>query len=117
MKKIVGIIFLIALLLGCGGRMARPDEISPGPRPDYEKVILSFLKESLFDPDSLKDFSFVGPCQEEVVKTGMSKYDLVKGMKVYECRVLYNAKNRYGGYTGKKGHIIWIRNEKVVAAW
>lgn len=118
MKKIITIVFLVALLAGCGGRMARPDERSAGPLPDYERVIKYHLSQTLFDPDSLKDFSIDLPCKQTTLTSGYPAYDLVRGMDVYECKyVRYNAKNRMGGYVGKKPHIYWIRHEKVVAVW
>ena len=119
MKKIICIIFLIALLTGCA--LTKPlteAEIDPGPAPDFESVIRAHLRESLFDPDSLKDFSMDLPCNEITLTSGYSKFDLRRGQKVYECKyVWFNAKNRMGGYTGKRPHIYFIRHGKVVAGW
>lgn len=118
MKRLL-IIFAIVLLFGCGGMKARPEQVSAGTYPsNYESIIKDHLQEALFDPDSLKDFSIDSPPTLIVLTSGYPKYDLLRGQEVYECKyVWYNAKNRMGGYTGKKPHIYFIRQGRVVAVW
>jgi hypothetical protein len=118
MKKILCLTLLVLFIAACGGRMAKPEERSAGPVPDYERVIKLHLGQALFDPDSLKDFSIDLPCIQTTLTSGYPAYNLVRGMDVYECKyVWYNAKNRMGGYVGKKPHIYWIRSNEVVAVW
>ncbi|MFA5377566.1 MAG: hypothetical protein WC455_17580 [Dehalococcoidia bacterium] len=119
MKKIIWIIFLTVFLVGCAtGKPLTWEDIYAGPFPDCESIIKKHLQESLFDPDSLRDFSMDSPCQGTTLTSGYPKFNLRKGQEVYECKyVWYNAKNRMGGYVGKKPHIYWIRYNEVVAVW
>ena len=120
-RKAIVLFLLLALtafLPGCAGRPLNWEDIYAGPVPAYEDVIRKHLREVLFDPDSLKDFSIDEPCKEITLTTGYPAFGLRRGQNVYECKyVWYNAKNRMGGYTGKRAHIYFIRNGKVVAGW
>ena len=94
------------------------NEIDPGPYPsNYEDIIRQHLKQTLFDPDSLRDLSVPAPTKL-LVKSNYRDFGIREGQYVYECKyVWYNAKNQMGGYTGKKPHIFWIRNGTVVMGW
>ena len=110
---------IVALLVGCGGVKAKPEQVPAGDYPaNYESIIRDHLREVLFDPDSLKDFSIDSPPKLTILDSGYPAFGLFRGQEVYECKyVWYNAKNRMGGYTGKNPHIYFIRHGRVVASW
>lgn len=119
MKKLAVMLMIVLFLAGCAGRQLSQVEINAGAYPEnYEQIIKDHLKEVLFDPDSLKDFSIDGKPVKIILSSGYPAFDLQKGQEVYEVKyVWYNAKNRMGGYTGKQAHIYQIRHGKVVAAF
>jgi hypothetical protein len=118
-RKMLPVFFIVFIVAACAFTpQLTKEQIDAGPMPDCEAVIKAYLREALFDPDSLKDFSIDAPCKEIILSSGFPGFNLYRGQKVYECRyVWYNAKNRYGGYTGKNPHIYFIRYNKVVGSF
>ncbi|WP_421531962.1 hypothetical protein [Lelliottia amnigena] len=79
-----------------------------GSKPtNYKSVIESAIREQLKDPDSANFSEFTEPRKEVMVE----KSDFVYG---YSLCVLVNAKNSYGGYTGKQQYWVFMRNGKVL---
>jgi hypothetical protein len=75
-----------------------------------KKTIVSHLKETLFDPDSIKELEIGKPRKGVTRKTDLSP----AGISGYAIPVAYNAKNRYGGYVGKQKQIAFVTENKVL---
>ena len=76
----------------------------------YKGIIMDWLYTHLYDPPSAKI-----EWQSEPKRADLPD---AKGRKIYGWLVLFsvNARNRFGGYTGKQTHGILIRNGVVVQA-
>ena len=101
-------------LTGCTAlpvqRSPTAQELDPGPKPspdDANAAVKGYLRESLKDPDSLKDFelkSIVSHNWSDGGRTGVVFYN-----SGWAACVSYNAKNSYGGYVGKSLHAYLVR--------
>jgi hypothetical protein len=82
-----------------------------GPQPEtYRQIVLDNLKQTLFDPYSVRDAQISRPRPGSAhLKGGFSH---AEGWAV--C-VRANAKNRMGGYTGVRDTLLILRNGSVVA--
>lgn len=92
---------------------ARASGLRGEPPANAEEMILAHLRQSLFDPDSLKDFSCGAPEEAWIYYRG----SLLAKERVTWCwRVTaeYNAKNRYGGYTGRKPTTYYFLNNEII---
>lgn len=82
------------------------------PPKRYRSTIQNYLNNSLFDPYSIRDLSISKPIKK------MLK-DSLKGLKpgqiISIVFVSYNAKNRFGGYTGKKKYGYIFRGEQLIS--
>jgi len=87
-------------LAGCV--TANPEQIGPYPN-NYKQAVETYVKESFFDPYSLRDVALSTP------QTGHLYFQ--QGWVV--C-LQANAKNRMGGYTGMKRTALLINNGKVL---
>ena len=116
MKKAL-IILAIGLAAACAphqSQMAAQTPPTPYPLPqNYQQMIVDHLKTVLFDADSLKDLKF----EEPRVFFNNSNYDKLgfgPYMVGWEVPVWFNAKNRYGGYTGLQPHSAYFRGGELV---
>lgn len=134
MKKIIAFMVTIALLSGCApGLPGDPayerkrdeakradaefaqavkninlDTADVGSEPkNYKKLIEDAIRENLKDPDSARFYDFTPPRKEVMVENKKFVYG-------YSACVFVNAKNSYGGYTGKKLYWVFIRNGNVL---
>lgn len=82
------------------------------PPENYEQTIRSHLNEVLFDPYSIKELSFNEPLKKVLDKPLFA--GLKTGQIIWGVSVSYNAKNRYGAYTGKKTHIYFFRGNDII---
>lgn len=101
-------------LAACTTTPTDPSLQTAGPKPsNVGSSVRSHLNENLKDPYSLRELSFT-----EVKHGGMWTGVINQGMvpSWYSC-VRYNAKNSYGGYTGRKDYVFFIRNDKVVGTF
>ncbi|MEX0563093.1 hypothetical protein AB3X30_05505 [Raoultella terrigena] len=79
-----------------------------GSKPsNFQALIESSIREQLKDPDSAKFSGFTEPRKEVMVE----QRNFVYG---YSSCVFVNAKNSYGGYTGKQLYWAFIRNGQVL---
>lgn len=79
-----------------------------GSKPEnFREIIESTIREQLKDPDSAKFSGFTEPRKEVMVE----QRNFVYG---YSSCVFVNAKNSYGGYTGKQLYWAFIRNGQVL---
>lgn len=83
-----------------------------GSKPtNYKKVIKEHIADNLIDPESARFTKFSKP-----QKSWMSEFQGFKNFKYYGWLVCVdvNAKNSFGGYTGKKTYVALLRGDKVV---
>ncbi|MBK0000287.1 hypothetical protein [Erwinia sp. S38] len=79
-----------------------------GNKPsDYKSIVEEAIREQLKDPDSAKFSSFTNPRKEVMVENGSFVYG-------YSTCLYVNAKNSYGGYTGKELYWVFLRDNKVL---
>jgi hypothetical protein len=80
---------------------------------DYENKIKKYLRRILIDPDSMQISSISNP---ERIVLSHSHQNLSPGNIVWQCEVCYNAKNRFGGYTGLKCYDLLFRDGEVLTS-
>lgn len=118
MKRMT-ICFLLAVMVAGCSHVAPPMESMKrgcGPYPkQYETMLMDFLGNELYAVDALKDVSIIKPPMETTLDADYPFIPLFKGHAVWECYIVYNAKNRKGLYTGPTFHVAWIRNNRIVA--
>ena len=79
-----------------------------GSKPTgYKQAIEDAIKDELKDPDSAKFTGMTTPRKEVMVE----RKEFVYG---YSACVYVNAKNSYGGYTGKELYWAFMRDNKVL---
>lgn len=84
------------------------DTADVGIKPDdYQTLVEGAIRDQLKDPDSAKFSGFTTPRKEVMV-------DQRKFVYGYSTCVFVNAKNSYGGYTGKQLYWTFIRDNKVL---
>lgn len=115
--KWITLLAVVAVLTGC--LAAPPHEAvrnDPGLYPEqYEKLIRGYLEVRLKHPESLKGFTVEKQPEKYSIDTSYPFIPLYKGQKVWECFVVYNAKNNQGRYIGRDLHVVWIRYDRIVA--
>lgn len=84
-----------------------PKSVGPLPR-NYKAMVEDALLARLVDPDSAK--IEVGAPSPTVVICVVARGDVYYAWRV---PVVYNAKNRFGGYAGSKTGYAWIAGEYV----
>src|SRR5438094_1827515 len=84
------------------------DTASYGPYPaNYKEIVTQWLNKQLIDPDSAR-IEWIGePKPADLGKSGEHLYGYLVNLTV-------NARNRFGGYTGKQKHAVLIRNGAVI---
>ena len=105
MKKIIVILALSLTLTACASSNAAFDN---GPTPlaplDHRTAVSAYVKDVLKDPDSLRDF--------EIAQ--QPKYKLAYMKKRWMVCFFMNAKNSFGGYTGKTMHVAIFEGDTVI---
>ena len=104
------------LLFGCGASRPTPQQLTSanyGERPkNIESLITDHVKETLIDPDSMKNLK-IGQPQRGWTLTNYGKTILYG----YWVRYSLNAKNRFGGYTGQQQQCAFIINDRIDQSW
>lgn len=78
----------------------------PGPKPvGYKEKILDAVRLTYFDPYSIRDASITQPFI-------VPDYNIFRGHWGVCFRA--NAKNRMGGYTGLKEHLVVFQDHKII---
>lgn len=115
-KRLLLPIFIFLLIAGCANPPKELFKKGCGPFPEYYvELTKCYLNHFLYNPDSLKDFTINKPPEKIKVDTGYRYIPLRKGQEVWEYFIVYDAKNRNGKYIGKDLHVVWIRNNKIIA--
>ena len=73
---------------------------------NYKEIVSQWLNRQLIDPDSARIEWNGDPKQADLGKNGEHLYGYLVNFTV-------NARNRFGGYTGKQKHAVLIRNGEV----
>ena len=107
MKSVI--VLTAAVLAACAA--PQPPRQLAAPPADYESVVNAYLHTVLFDPYSIQELKITAP---EQVRTPLHLDDGTSAAGGWMSCVSYNAKNRMGGYTGLKHHIIAYDGPSVV---
>lgn len=116
MKRSFYAIFMLFMIVGCATPPKEALKVDAGPYPEkFEEMIRCYLESRLEDPASLKDFKVIKPPEKIQADTYYNSIPIVTGDEIWECFIVYDAKNRHGKYIGRDLHVVWIRDLKVVA--
>ena len=74
---------------------------------NYKEIVTLWLNKQLIDPDSARMEWNGEPKPADLGKNGEHLYGYLVNFTV-------NARNRFGGYTGKQKHAVLIRNGEVI---
>ena len=86
----------------------QPDTARYGSHPaNYKEIVTQWLNKQLLDPDSARIEWNGEPKPADLGKNGEHLYGYLVNFTV-------NARNRFGGYTGKQKHAVLIRNDEVI---
>jgi len=114
MKKLL-VILLCLGLCGCATMPTQKqiDNLDYGAYPtiDYKQAIKNCIGDRLYDPYSAV-YEFEAPPQR-----GWYKEPPLLGGRLYAGYITYvniNAKNRMGGYTGRKRYGVIFKNDRII---
>lgn len=112
MKKLILTLIVFLFTVGCAALFIPPDEeiakADYGSYPsNYEEIVKKHVTDYLLDPESAKFSNWKEPRKGWVRKSGSWHYG-------YKVCVYVNAKNRMGGYTGRKLTYVLIRNGNII---
>jgi hypothetical protein len=77
------------------------------PPTNYKEIVMKWLEQQLVDPASARIEWVDAPKPTDAGKGGEHLYGYLVHFRV-------NARNRFGGYTGKQNHAALIRNGEVI---
>ncbi|MBC2713760.1 MAG: hypothetical protein HF978_00425 [Desulfobacteraceae bacterium] len=78
-------------------------------------MIKDYLQFHLKVPESLKDFTINKSPEIVILDTYYPWIPLNEGQEVWQCFVVYDAKNEQGVYVGRKLHVVWFRHNRIIA--
>ena len=79
---------------------------------DYQNVIRNHLRETLKDPDSLRDLEMTAP------RKAFFRESLYDSMHYgWVSLVTFNAKNSFGGYVGRRGYFAMFGTAGSMREW
>ena len=114
MRKIIALC-LVLVLCGCATMPTQKqiDNLNYGAYPtiDYKQAVKNCIGDRLYDPYSAV-YDFEGAPQQ-----GWYKFPPLLGGQLYAGYITWvnvNAKNRMGGYTGRKRYGIIFKNNKII---
>jgi len=114
--RIICLITLLVILLwfcGCTTPPKGGGGKSAGPYPpNYKDLILEYLRPRLFDPYSLRIERLDAPTINTIQRAGCLS-PVKAGNDVWMGHIIYNAKNRLGGYVGFQHYVYLIQNGKL----
>jgi hypothetical protein len=85
-----------------------PPDDRYGPSPtNYKEIVMKWLEQQLIDPSSARVEWLDEPKPTDAGKGGEHLYGYLVHFRV-------DARNRFGGYTGKQNHAALIRNGEVI---
>lgn len=101
--------FAVVAVFALSGCMSTDfDNIDEGPYPNnYQDIISMYMKNIAIDPDSLK-IEYISSPEKCIVQVGIKRY------RCWKVEAYVNAKNRFGGYTGKIRNTFYLKNWTVI---
>ena len=105
--------FILAFIMGVTLTMqaiaeTEADTARYGSYPtNYKDIVMQWLSKQLIDPDSAHIEWYGEPKPADLGKNGEHLYGYLVNFTV-------NARNRFGGYTGKQKHAVLIRNGEAI---
>lgn len=142
--KLISVLIVLLLISGCAAmptmlekEQATVDISDYGPCPtiseqaiadygqypsDYEEIVHDWINRIFFDPQSVYDLTISKPVKAwiqepapiEFYIQNPSHLDFGKTYYSYRVSVTCNAKNRMGGYVGRKTFKLHIRNGIII---
>lgn len=124
--KIIEIVGALLLLYGCSNkeaviaRIKAEDELVAKtniglPPSNIEQLIKKWGDNNLKDPNSA-EYSHIGTPNKSVYPISISDDGNQKQRVVYSVYACINAKNSYGGYTGKQRYVFYIEHGYIIDA-
>jgi hypothetical protein len=116
MKQFAAVSIALAILAGCQSTQLTSEQIAVldyGPRPEgYEKIVRSYLRKRLSDPDYAVIEFKAGPAPL------YQKYTLLSRAQEHGWAVcvMINDRDPHGTYPGAFPMVLYIRGGQVVAA-
>lgn len=108
-------VIAVSLLAGCVAPPPPVDlaelERRAGPRPqNLEPEIRRWMRDQLRDPDSVRDLTIGEPYAAQCIYSSArdSRY-------AWSVPADFNAKNAYGGYTGRTRYYFWFHNDRLLS--
>ena len=102
------ILFLIGNLFGQAQQPSPADPALYGPYPtNYKEIVTNWLNQQLLDAGSARIDWTGAPKPADLGKNGEHLYGYIVTFDV-------NARNRFGGYTGKQKHGALIKDGQVI---
>ncbi len=96
--------------LTCFDKQSATPKAKTSKEDPVRNAVLAYLKETLFDYDSMKDLEIGSPMKATTRRTDLSP----AGITGYAVKVSYNAKNRMGGYVGKQRQVAFVTGGRVL---
>lgn len=95
-----------------GGEYSKTADKGPYPW-EYEAIVKQYVSDVFFDPASLLDFEVSKPAASWWRDPGFGN---AKGRTTFCWGLAFtaNAKNRMGGYVGKKAYALYIRDARIL---
>ena len=125
--KLISILIVLLLISGCATMptMLEAEEATAdyGQYPsNYEEIVHDWINKVFFDPQSVRDLTISKPVKSwiqepaplELCIQNTSFIELGKVYYGYFVNVTCNAKNRMGGYVGRKTTGLLIRNGIII---
>ena len=112
MKKLVSLVCVSLMGMCAVGNLRAETQPADteryGPYPtNYKEIVMKWLEQQLVDPASARIEWVDEPKPTDAGKGGEHLYGYLVHFRV-------NARNRFGGYTGKQNHAALIRNGEVI---
>ena len=116
MRKLIILSIVVIALGGCATILPpSPDTIAKadyGTFPEnYKELAQKWINETFFDPYSVRDLEISYPTKTFI------RVPFDKTYYGYMIKVTCNAKNRMGGYVGKKTMNLFICNGVIMRQW
>ena len=103
-------------MYGCANPLRESIRTDCGPYPDdFENIIRCYLTFRLDKPDEMKDFKIIKQPEKKLTDTKYEYIPLREGQEVWEIFIVYNPKVKKKKYAGRDLHVVWIRDNRIVA--
>jgi len=117
MRRIISACFMFLMVYGCSiisSCKSLPTVCGAYPE-NYQDMIMDYLAQDLTHPDSIKDFKVIKAPEVLKMETTIPFLGLKEGFEVWEFFIVYDVKNDDGVYIGRDLHVVWIRDNRLIA--